>query len=978
MNVKRFLAAVMLAVLMCPASWADVAVDAVNFPDTYFRGYVRRNFDKDNNGVLSDGEIAAVKYIAVGGYGTIEYKQNASGGGAASYTSRYHIKSLKGIEYFTALEVLDCSFNWLETLDLSGLPSLVYLNCAFNGLKTLNVRDNTALKVLWCCINNITALDLSGNTELQELYCYNNPLTTLDVSHNSKLGVLFCSGCGLTALDISNNPLLWSLSCGKNTIRTLDISNNSALVELYCFRNSISQINTDKMNELLRLSFTENSRIGTIKTANCPGLQALDCGKSYIVSIDTSTNTNLTELYVNDTPVKDIDLSANTALISLDCSDTDIKTLDLGNNPSLSSLEYSWKYIKALNITTSDSGGYQTDMREYVGGNLDRIEEISAYRFARYEYAGAASTPDYTVYVDYDRAEGIAYFSEMPHYIIYGYNTGYTGSAPQDKVARTISVAMELPGSFIYIPPGPDEPGHEEPTPGDKPGEPQETPEPGEQPKTLSFSFVSHVVSTDESPYFYSVSTASIPEVSIPEVPEKPDDPDPGKPDDEAGHIRLSSGNPEPEPHNPDDQHGGGGGGCSSFAGMSALVCAVSLMSRRSRKKPEKTKILATLLMAAVLSTPAQAQVHTSDYALPIEYTVYDIAGSWTTDFELTAEMTDKILDEWDRSAVFAAVNEDVRKYTPSGSWNVLPADLYHLSQTGEYGGVVLPVMSSGSSSNTIYVIKCTFGTDIQPGELIAVHGFEVDDDYSEAVYGEDKSYMTRYVVLDEGCNRVAKVPESRTVYVAVQFMPEYVNTGIVTAVRGEYVEEDDPLDRLDPAVAQKIADQLGINIADLKYLTRSNMGRPLAPTEAMKEYVKNDGHEIIADLPTVSVDESGQYVIRVTLSAEAWEVLKNSNVGDYKFYALNDSELGERQLQASFISGLLGTWELFTVSGEKMDTFGVREFFMVGFLDSGQPFSLYVAKLILALFSGGATGCNTGMFTGVLALAVMLLSRKR
>ena len=96
-----------------------------------------------------------------------------------------------------------------------------------------------------------------------------------------------------------------------------------------------------------------------------------------------------------------------------------------------------------------------------------------------------------------------------------------------------------------------------------------------------------------------------------------------------------------------------------------------------------------------------------------------------------------------------------------------------------------------------------------------------------------------------------------------------------------------------------------------------------------------------------------------VRLSSDDWEALKGKSIDDYKFYALNDSDLGEGQLQPAFINGLLSTWELFTMSGEKMNSFGVREFLMVGFLNAGKPFSLYLAKLLLALLLGG---CDAGL----------------
>ena len=207
-----------------------------------------------------------------------------------------------------------------------------------------------------------------------------------------------------------------------------------------------------------------------------------------------------------------------------------------------------------------------------------------------------------------------------------------------------------------------------------------------------------------------------------------------------------------------------------------------------------------------------------------------------------------------------------------------------------------------------MYVVQCTFSNDIQPGELISVHGFEVDSN-GESVSESGKMYLAKFVVFDENYTRVDSVPTNRKVYVALSLSPEYVNAAIVTVIRGNYITEDDPLYRLTPDAAQKIADELGILSSDLKYLTRANIGLPVEPTEAMKAYVKSDDHEIVANLPTVSVDVAGTYIIPVTLSGDIWESLRDKDISSYKFYALNDSDLGDEQMRISFINGLVSTW---------------------------------------------------------------------
>ena len=66
---------------------------------------------------------------------------------------------------------------------------------------------------------------------------------------------------------------------------------------------------------------------------------------------------------------------------------------------------------------------------------------------------------------------------------------------------------------------------------------------------------------------------------------------------------------------------------------------------------------------------------------------------------------------------------------------------------------------------------------------------------------------------------------------------------------------------------------------------------------------------------------------------------------------------------------GLLNTWELLSLSGEKLE-FGVKEFLMVGLLNAGTPFSVYITKLLIMLLLGG---CDSGL--GLAGLAALGLS---
>ena len=94
---------------------AAIAINETNFPDTAFRAYLSdpdSNIDRNQDSVLSAGEIALVKEI------TIDEDKK--------------LTDLTGIGYFTALEELDCSDCRLTSLDVSRNTELTRLDAERN------------------------------------------------------------------------------------------------------------------------------------------------------------------------------------------------------------------------------------------------------------------------------------------------------------------------------------------------------------------------------------------------------------------------------------------------------------------------------------------------------------------------------------------------------------------------------------------------------------------------------------------------------------------------------------------------------------------------------------------------------------------------------------------------------------------------------------------------------------------------------
>ena len=76
---------------------SEVAINENNFPDPIFRDYVAKKCDTDGNGSLGGDEISKRTSINVW---------------------LKDIRNLKGIEYLTALQELDCSFTKISSIPL--------------------------------------------------------------------------------------------------------------------------------------------------------------------------------------------------------------------------------------------------------------------------------------------------------------------------------------------------------------------------------------------------------------------------------------------------------------------------------------------------------------------------------------------------------------------------------------------------------------------------------------------------------------------------------------------------------------------------------------------------------------------------------------------------------------------------------------------------------------------------------------------
>ena len=165
----------------------NMSMSQLDNVDPEFWAWCVMHYDQNQDSTLSREEILAVTKIDINGLG---------------------FSSLNGIQNFSNLTSLNCSFNELTSLDLSGCSALTYLGCWANQLTSLNLSGCYALTYLDCRENQLTSLDLSGCYALTTLLCHHNQLTSLNLSGCSELRWLGCQYNQLTTLDLSSCPKL--------------------------------------------------------------------------------------------------------------------------------------------------------------------------------------------------------------------------------------------------------------------------------------------------------------------------------------------------------------------------------------------------------------------------------------------------------------------------------------------------------------------------------------------------------------------------------------------------------------------------------------------------------------------------------------------------------------------------------------------------------------------------------------------------
>lgn len=314
-----------------------IEINATNFPDDNFRKFLLSK-DYGADGVLTEMEISNLKTIVCISEG---------------------VKSFKGIEYFTSLEELYCTWNTVNSLDLSKNTKLRILECVHCGLTTLDLSQNKALKFIDCSLNSIKGAGMDNlinclpKTENGIIY-----VTRGSDNICTKTQVAAAKAKGWTPYYYDGNQNgkeIWLEYAGVEQSIMIDATNfPDDNFRKYLLEQDYGKDGAITEEELLyawRID-VHNKSITNLKGIELLSeLYYLDCGNNQLKSIDLSKNTKLETLYAGINQLSTLDISNNVLLRKLHCHENLLVNLDVSKNPALTDLTCGYNQLTSLNVS---------------------------------------------------------------------------------------------------------------------------------------------------------------------------------------------------------------------------------------------------------------------------------------------------------------------------------------------------------------------------------------------------------------------------------------------------------------------------------------------------------------------------------------------------------------------------------------------------------------------------------------------------
>lgn len=233
----------LLLLILSTPTIAQVSIPDINFETELITQGI------DTDGVVN-GQISTADALAKTGTLNVDSKS---------------ISDLTGIEAFTNITRLDCTFNNLIALDISALTGLIQLRCRNNNITAINTTSNPNLEILRVHNNELTVLDVSTNSNLIQLLCQGNSLTELNV----KTG----NNTNMTAFFAQNNPSLVCIEVDDAAYADANFTNKDATAS---FSTNCSTLSTSDFDLTQDISIYPNPTSNSITISSATNIISLE------------------------------------------------------------------------------------------------------------------------------------------------------------------------------------------------------------------------------------------------------------------------------------------------------------------------------------------------------------------------------------------------------------------------------------------------------------------------------------------------------------------------------------------------------------------------------------------------------------------------------------------------------------------------------------------------------------------------------
>ncbi len=381
--MKKIFTLAMLTIALTGAR-ASVVINETNFPDENLR-FVASQYDADENGTLSDDELAEITEINAG-----------------------NIMNLKGAEHFKNLDFLCLYYGSDEnpsitSINLSLFPKLYRFSlqdCA--GVTSLDFSKNpllTEFELLRC--PNVSSLKLPSSVEQVGLDGAKS-LTALDVSQLPKLRQFFMINSGVTDLNFSSNPVLSSIGITgtegeKQVLNSVNLTNCDGLENIDIRYTTITTL-TMKHLPIVRALMMLYNDITSTTIEDCAEFNDITCNDNVLGALCLKDNPLLQAINTQNNRLQLLIADNCPKLGRVQAFNNKLMWLDLKDVVKAENVEESWlkldnqqPVVQAVKISPTEVG-----LRVHERLDVSRVKNLKA--------KGQAMEPK-EIYVD-----GIRYF----------------------------------------------------------------------------------------------------------------------------------------------------------------------------------------------------------------------------------------------------------------------------------------------------------------------------------------------------------------------------------------------------------------------------------------------------------------------------------------------------------------------------------------------------------------------------------------